>query len=71
MAGVLVDPGFRYHRAMTQLWAEVARNLSESAVLPFDVQWYADEVNRSLADLKIRYTQQLQSAGVDFGPYLP
>ena len=67
LAGKLVDPGFLHHRAIAQLWAEVARNLTESDILPFDVPWYARQLGKSLEDLENRYTVQLNQSGVVFG----
>ena len=67
LAGNMIDRGFVHHRAITQLWAEVARNLTESDILPFDVQWYASYLNNALADLQTRYTAQLNQSGIYFG----
>ncbi|XP_033635312.1 putative N-acetylated-alpha-linked acidic dipeptidase [Asterias rubens] len=39
-----LDPGFKYHKAMSQLMGEIARNLAESILLPMDVGVYAEYV---------------------------
>lgn len=56
-----MDKGFVYHRAVTQLWTEVARNLLESVVLPMDLDWYATYLNESVAGIKNRYGAQLEA----------
>lgn len=50
-----MDPGFLHHRAVTQLWAEIARNLTESIVLPMDVNAYATFLTDGFVALKERY----------------
>lgn len=57
----IMDKGFVYHRAVTQLWTEVARNLLESVVLPMDLDWYATYLNESVAGIKNRYGAQLEA----------
>ena len=52
-----------HHRAVTQLWAEVARNLAVADVLPMDIKWYATYLQESFADIKARYTAQLEANG--------
>ena len=52
-----------HHRAVTQLWAEVARNLAVADVLPMDIKWYATYLQESFADIKTRYTAQLEANG--------
>ena len=70
LSGDMMDKGFLHHRAVTQLWAEITRNLTESDILPFDVQWYASYLGNELNQLKSRYTQQISEAGIGFGLYL-
>ena len=38
---------FQFHKAMGQIWGELARNLADSLIIPFDVRDYA----RILQDL--------------------
>ena len=38
------DPGFRYHRLMTELWGTMALRLANAEVLPFDLESYAGSV---------------------------
>ncbi|XP_038053369.1 putative N-acetylated-alpha-linked acidic dipeptidase [Patiria miniata] len=46
------DPGFPYHRAITQLVSELARNLADSVVLPMDVAVYAEHVQEYYVSLR-------------------
>ena len=65
------DPGFKYHRAMTQLVAEIARNLAESIVLPMDVALYAEYVKEYYENLREgSYGQRLIQEGISFSEYL-
>ena len=50
-----------YHRAVTQLYAEIALNLTESVVLPFDIQWYATHLKEEMGKIKMRYGHQLKA----------
>ena len=38
------DPGFRYHRLMTELWGSMALRLANAEVLPIDIESYAGAV---------------------------
>lgn len=63
-----IDKDLSYHRAVTQLWAEVARNLSESVIVPMDIGSYALHLNQSLGTIKSRYDRRyLQANGVTLG----
>ncbi|XP_046454638.1 glutamate carboxypeptidase 2-like [Daphnia pulex] len=57
----IMDVGFLHHRAVTQLWAEVARNLLESVVLPLDPDWYATYLAEQVAGIQSRYGSQLEA----------
>ena len=35
------DPGFRYHRLMSELWGSIALRLANADILPIDVESYA------------------------------
>lgn len=50
-----------YHKAITQMWAEMARNLTESIILPMDISWYATYLTDSLIEIKERYGAQLEA----------
>ena len=59
--------GFLFHRAVAQLVAETARNLSESLILPFDVKNYAQFLNQDVKSYENRYTEVLVKNGAKFG----
>ena len=56
-----MDVGFLHHRAVTQLWTEVARNLLEADVLPMDLDWYATYLDEQVAGIQLRYGAQLEA----------
>ncbi|KAH3853003.1 N-acetylated-alpha-linked acidic dipeptidase 2-like [Dreissena polymorpha] len=41
----IMDRGFQYHRAVGQVWLEMARNLADSLIIPFKVTNYANTLN--------------------------
>jgi N-acetylated-alpha-linked acidic dipeptidase len=45
------DPGYKYHALMTQLWGVTALRLANADVLPFDFDFYADNIRQFLDDL--------------------
>ncbi|XP_064600785.1 uncharacterized protein LOC135466961 [Liolophura sinensis] len=49
----IIDRGFHYHTAVANFWAEAARNLAESLILPFNVSDYGvalDNFRKTLYD---------------------
>ncbi|KAL3873961.1 hypothetical protein ACJMK2_037036 [Sinanodonta woodiana] len=72
----LIDRGFKYHRAVGQVWAEMARNLADTVIIPFNVSDYSrtlkeltrtllKDYNKTLSDNFIN-TQLLQDAVDNF-----
>ncbi len=61
MLADIMDVGFLHHRAVTQLWAEVARNLLESIVLPLDLDWYATYLAEEVDGIQSRYGAKLEA----------
>ena len=59
----IIDKGFVHHRAITQLWAEMALNLAESVVLPMDLTRYANYLKESYAQIETTYGQRLTANG--------
>ena len=49
------DPGFRYHTAMTRLWAVMATRMANADALPLDYQPYAARVREFLNDVQRRW----------------
>lgn len=63
----IIDKGFLYHKAMAQLWAELARNLTESTILPMDIRWYAAHLQKVFVDIQTRYGAQLAANNATLG----
>lgn len=63
----VLDIGFAHHRAVTQLWAEIAHNLTESVVLPMDIEWYAAYLQESFDIVQTQYGKQLADNDVSLG----
>lgn len=59
------DPGFRYHRLMSQLWGVLALRLANAEVLPFDCAVYADHLRQFVDELRPK-----ARAKVDLSPVL-
>ena len=57
----MLDEDFLYHRAVTQVWAEMALNLAESVLLPMDIKGYAAYLKDSFAYLKLTHGKQLEN----------
>ncbi|MFQ5816636.1 MAG: M28 family metallopeptidase [Terriglobia bacterium] len=45
------DPGYRYHRLMSQLWGVLALRLANADILPFDFAFYADTIRDFVQEL--------------------
>ncbi len=45
------DPGFRYHRAMAQVWGVMALRLANADLLPMDYRPYAAQIGEFLEEL--------------------
>lgn len=67
MLADILDIGFVHHRAVTQLWAEIAYNLTESVVLPMDIEWYATYLQESFDTIESQYGKQLKDNGASLG----
>ncbi|XP_071801954.1 N-acetylated-alpha-linked acidic dipeptidase 2-like [Asterias amurensis] len=61
-----LDYGFLRHQAVARLWAEVARDLSESAILPFNCKDYASKIRGTMDDVKSAYESQMALKGITF-----
>ena len=63
LVGGIIDRGFLYHRAVSQLWAEIALNLTESVILPLDAAQYGLYLEGAFVDIRSRYKDQLEANG--------
>ncbi|XP_027070554.1 probable glutamate carboxypeptidase LAMP1 isoform X1 [Coffea arabica] len=52
------DPKFHRHVAVTSIWGLVALQLADEEFLPFDYLSYANELQRSVEDLKIELSEK-------------
>jgi N-acetylated-alpha-linked acidic dipeptidase len=50
------DPGFRYHRALVQLWGLVALRLADADVIPLDYVPYAERIEEFTREVRTRWT---------------
>jgi N-acetylated-alpha-linked acidic dipeptidase len=46
------DPGYRYHRAMAQLWGVLAYRIANADLVPMNFEFYAQQLRRFVRDLK-------------------
>jgi len=61
LVGTILDKDFLYHRAVTQVWAEMAFTLAESVILPMDIKGYAVYLKDSFAYIKLTHGKQLEN----------
>lgn len=52
---------------MGQIWAEVARDLADTTIIPLNVVDFADKVNNLVKTLEKDYGDILKNNGVAFG----
>lgn len=55
----LLDPGFKYHLAITQLWGKTALSLADAMLLPFNISAYAKRLQDELKTFKKHFTNVL------------
>jgi N-acetylated-alpha-linked acidic dipeptidase len=46
------DPGYRYHAFMSVVWGVLALRLANADVLPFDFDFYADNIGQFVSELQ-------------------
>ena len=66
----IMDPSFEYHLAVSRVWAEMARNLADSLILPFNCTDYTANLEKSVKKLKEDYEEKMNQQGIDFGKFL-
>ena len=47
------DPGYRYHALMAQLWGVLALRLANAEILPYDFDFYGENIRQFVADLDL------------------
>lgn len=58
---------FQCHRASGQVWAEVARNLADSLVIPFKIQDYANKLRDGVEELDRNLGSLMRRNGIQTG----
>ena len=48
------DPGYRYHALMSKLWGTLALRLANAAVIPYDFEFYAQQIGEFVHELDQR-----------------
>ena len=66
----IMDPSFEYHLAVSRVWAEMARNLADSLILPFNCTDYTANLEKSVKTLKEDYEEKMNQKGITFGKFL-
>ncbi|RWS12811.1 N-acetylated-alpha-linked acidic dipeptidase 2-like protein [Dinothrombium tinctorium] len=61
----VIDPGFKYHKAVTQIIGEIVRDLSDSLFIPFNLLHYAQVLQDLSSALQSRLLSLNSSQGVD------
>lgn len=56
------DPGFRYHTAMTRLWAVMVARLANADLLPLDYRAYAARIAEFITEIERRGSTSLPAA---------
>nr|XP_034326253.1 N-acetylated-alpha-linked acidic dipeptidase 2 isoform X1 [Crassostrea gigas] len=60
-----MDRGFKCHRASGQVWAEVARNLADSLIIPFQVEDYAKTLKDGVDNLENEFGLLMKKNGIE------
>lgn len=58
---------FQCHRASGQVWAEVARNLADSLIIPFKIQDYANKLREGVEELDRNLGSLMRRKGIQTG----
>lgn len=62
--------GFQCHRASGQVWAEVARNLADSLIIPFQVEDYAKKLKDGVDKLENEFGLLMEKNGIELGNFI-
>ena len=62
-----IDPDYRYHKAVTQVLAELLRDLSDSLFIPFNLLDYAQVLKDLYVTLLVHTESVLRNNGIDIG----
>ncbi|XP_076097524.1 N-acetylated-alpha-linked acidic dipeptidase 2-like isoform X2 [Mytilus galloprovincialis] len=69
MVDQIMDRGFKHHQATARVWAEMARALSDTMVIPFDVVNFANELLSLVNTLDEDYGTMLRNQSIIFDDF--
>ena len=58
---------FQCHKAIGQVWAEMARNLADSTILPFNISDYATVMKTMVSSLMKGFGTLMRNNGIKTG----
>ncbi|KAL4238328.1 hypothetical protein ACF0H5_003039 [Mactra antiquata] len=61
----IMDQGFHYHKAIGQMWIEMARDLSDSLLIPYNVTDYGTTLEDIRQTFMDRFRKQLEDKGIN------
>nr|XP_002741450.2 PREDICTED: N-acetylated-alpha-linked acidic dipeptidase 2 [Saccoglossus kowalevskii] len=61
-----IDPGFKYHLAVSRVWAELTRDIAEAIIIPFNCNDYTSRLVESIDKLKKDYETDMAQHGITF-----
>ena len=57
----------QHHQAVGKVWAEIARHLSDTMIIPLDVVGFSTELENIINTLDKNYGGLLRRHGINFG----
>ncbi|XP_077861865.1 N-acetylated-alpha-linked acidic dipeptidase 2-like [Saccoglossus kowalevskii] len=61
-----IDPEFNRNLAVTSVWGELARDLADSIIIPFNCKDYAEQIQLAVEDLKSKFESEMRNEGIHF-----
>ncbi|XP_053398009.1 N-acetylated-alpha-linked acidic dipeptidase 2-like [Mercenaria mercenaria] len=61
----IMDRGFHYHKAIGQIWTEMARDLADSLIIPFNVSDYSSVITDIGRTFMESFRQLMDTNGID------
>ena len=62
-----VDPKFKYHLAVTRMWAKISMKLADEVVLPFNLNRYARKILKYAKIFRKNHESLTSPHDIDFG----
>lgn len=57
----VIDPTFQHHLVVSRVWAEIARTLSDTLIVPINCTAYADRIRSGVENLKELYQDKMEA----------